>query len=514
MYFLLVTNTSSSPQNFAFGVRGLNCATDDADGDGLPDCWELTYFPSIYSYGPNDDPDGDGVSNLDEFLEGTSPINPLDFHPRLVVNAQNGTVNRSPSGTLTTNIPPKVWYTLGQTVQLTPIPNAGYSFLGWSGNASGNASPLFVTMNGHSNITAIFGITNPPTADYQFQNNLHSSVGSPPDLTNIAPGNVFMTDVVDGFPRTVYHFAQGSSVALTPANGVIPTNIYTAVLLFRFDAVSGWRRILDVKNPPADLGLYALNGALDFYNYPASGPANFPASNYVQVVITRDASSNVVTYLNGAQQFSFVDSGNLATLAGSPQMLRFFKDDTTEDAPGAIARIRLYDKVMPPTQVASLDRATAGPAPLQFVQPMYYSNHVMYLTLQVTPNFTYAVQASTNLASTNWVTITNVTSSTPLILISDPQAPNFVRRFYRGVASITMLTVARPAITNLTRLPGPQLSFTISGTPGASYTVEASTNLLNWTVRSNCTMAGNGLFQFLETNVTNPPIRFYRARYP
>ena len=318
--------------------------------------------------------------------------------------------------------------------------------------------------------------------------------------------------VLDGFPRTVYHFPPGSSVVLAPADGVIPTNIYTIVLLFRFDGIAGWRRILDFKNPPSDLGLYALNGALDFYNASPTGPNTFAPSNYVQAVITRDASSNVVAYLNGIQQFSFVDSGNLATLAGSPEMLRFFKDNTGEDSAGAIARIRLYDKVMPPNQVANLDRLTGGPAPLQFVQPMYYSNRVMYLTLQVTPNVTYSVQASTNFV--NWVAITNVTSSTPLILISDPQAPNFPRRFYRGLTQLTSVTVAQPVITNVTRLPGPQLSFTLTGTPGITYTVEISTNLANWTVRSNCTIPGDGLFQFLEPNAASPPVRFYRARWP
>ncbi|HSU52983.1 MAG TPA: LamG-like jellyroll fold domain-containing protein, partial [Candidatus Dormibacteraeota bacterium] len=513
MYFLLVTNTSGGPQNFTFGVNGQNCATDDADNDGLPDCWETTWWSSIFSYGPNDDPDGDGVKNIDEFLEGTDPTNPLSFHPRLQVTAANGVVNRNPAGTLTTNVPPKIWYNLGQVVQLTAVPNAGYSFLGWASNASGTLNPLSVTMNGHSNITAIFGVTNAPTADYQFQNNLHSSVGNPPDLTNIAPGNVFTTELVDGSPRTVYHFAQSSSVALLPANGVIPTNAYTVVMLFRFDGVSGWRRILDVKNPVSDYGLYALSGQLDFYPFGATGPTVFAASNYVQVVLTRDASSNVVCYLNGVQQVSFLDTGNYTTVDGVPQMLRFFKDNSSEDAGGAVARIRLYDKVMPPAQVASLDRLIAGPAPLQFVQPSFYSNHVMYLTLQVTPNFTYAIQASTNLI--NWTTFTNVTSATPLVLISDPQAPNFPRRFYRGVAQASNSSpVAQPALTNLTRPSANALSFTLVGTPGLAYTVETSSNLVNWIVRSNCTMNINGTFQFLETNTTNPPVRFYRARYP
>src|SRR5262249_44560791 len=158
-----------------------------------------------------------------------------------------------------------------------------------------------------------------------------------------------------------------------------------------FDNVSGWRRILDVKNPVNNNGLYALNGQLNFYPTGASGSSNFVASNYVQVVITRDASSNVVAYLNGSQQFSFVHNANYATLAGSPQLLRFFKDDSGEDASGTIARIRLYDKVMPPAQIAALDREVSGPAALRFVSPFYYSNRVMFLTLQVTPNVTYTI---------------------------------------------------------------------------------------------------------------------------
>jgi len=214
---------------------------------------------------------------------------------------------------------------------------------------------------------------------------------------------------------------------LTPANGVIPTNIYTAVLLFRFDNIGGWRRLLDVKNPPSDPGLYALSGSL--YYYPVIGASTtFAGSNYVQAVITRDAASNVVAYLNGAQQFSFTDINNYTTLSGSPQMLRFFKDDGSEDGAGAIARIRLYDKVMPPEQVATLDRLPTG---LQFIPPYYYSNGIFSLTLQLTPNVAYAIQASTNLI--NWTTISNVTATVSPITISDPQAATFPRRFYRGL---------------------------------------------------------------------------------
>jgi hypothetical protein len=430
MYYLFVTNNTASPQTFAMGVDGRNCATDDFDGDGLPDCWELTYFPSIYSYGPNDDPDGDGVRNLDEYLEGTDPTNPLSFHPRLLVTSQFGTVNLNPPGNPTTT-PPKVWYNLGQPVQLTATsPGPGYSFAGWGGDASGTANPLTVFMNGHSNIVALFALTNQPNADYQFQNNLHSSVGTPPDLSNIAAGNTFVSAVVDGVSRTVYRFPVGSSVQLSPADGVIPTNVYTMVLLFSFDAVNGYRRILEVKNPPSEYNLYDINGQLTFYPIASSPTVTIAPSNYVQVVITRDASSNTVAYVNGVQQFSFVDSPLYGTLAGSPQILRFLKDNGGEDASGTIARIRLYDKVMPPLQVAGLDRLPGGPGAPHFLMP-YVSGGVLNLPAQLTPGYSYRLLASPDLV--NWTTISTTTPGASPFTFTDPLGPTYPMRFYRLV---------------------------------------------------------------------------------
>ncbi len=46
--------------------------TQDTDGDGLPDAWEVQYFHSINHSG-TEDYDGDGLSNLQEYQQGTSP---------------------------------------------------------------------------------------------------------------------------------------------------------------------------------------------------------------------------------------------------------------------------------------------------------------------------------------------------------------------------------------------------------------------------------------------------------
>jgi len=48
----------------------------DADGDGLPDGWEILQFGSAAAFTGTDDPDGDGLPNARELSEGTSPVSP------------------------------------------------------------------------------------------------------------------------------------------------------------------------------------------------------------------------------------------------------------------------------------------------------------------------------------------------------------------------------------------------------------------------------------------------------
>lgn len=70
----------------------------------------------------------------------------------LVVTANNGSVVKNPN---------QLTYSSGTSVQLTALPNAGYTFTSWSGDASGSINPLTIVMNANKAITANFTI-NPP----------------------------------------------------------------------------------------------------------------------------------------------------------------------------------------------------------------------------------------------------------------------------------------------------------------------------------------------------------------
>ena len=59
----------------------------DSDNDGLADDWELAFFGNL-THGPNEDADGDGDTNLEEYLAGTDPTNPRNvLRPTIVKGA-------------------------------------------------------------------------------------------------------------------------------------------------------------------------------------------------------------------------------------------------------------------------------------------------------------------------------------------------------------------------------------------------------------------------------------------
>ena len=123
----LVTGDLNRVQD-AFGVT----VTVDSDGDGIPDWWMMQYFghPTGQA-GDNslasDDADGDGASNLQEYLAGTDPTNPNSVFRLSAAATANSTVTLTWPAVLgknyqiqyKTNLNDPVWLTAPGNVSVT-----------------------------------------------------------------------------------------------------------------------------------------------------------------------------------------------------------------------------------------------------------------------------------------------------------------------------------------------------------------------------------------------------------
>lgn len=59
---------------------------EDSDGDGLPDAWERAISGNLEEVDPNADSDGDGMSNLEEYLAGSYAFDPEDGFRVEIIN--------------------------------------------------------------------------------------------------------------------------------------------------------------------------------------------------------------------------------------------------------------------------------------------------------------------------------------------------------------------------------------------------------------------------------------------
>lgn len=197
-------------------------------------------------------------------------------------------------------------------------------------------------------------------ADYRFKGNLDSTVAGAPPASNIGSDNGFATEQVGGPPRSVLRFPKGGGLAIP--TGVAPNDNYTVAVLFRLEDLyippsgTGYRRILSLTDPDPDRGVYYYKGALDYYGANEMIGTRLASPNtYAQVVLRRSSDNQFAGYLDGVFQWnvtgSDVDTETLLTNG-----LRFFDDNgSTEEAAGAVARVRIWDGPLSADQINALD---------------------------------------------------------------------------------------------------------------------------------------------------------------
>ena len=118
----------------------------DSDADGVPDSWEQTYFAGLTNSATADF-DGDGSSNLQEFLDGTNPTNSISVLYHLTVINDGGSVTIQPASP---------GYTNGQTVMLTANALSNETFHAWLGDIVTRSNPVTLVMTNNKTVFARF----------------------------------------------------------------------------------------------------------------------------------------------------------------------------------------------------------------------------------------------------------------------------------------------------------------------------------------------------------------------
>ncbi|MBN1676799.1 MAG: Ig-like domain-containing protein, partial [Kiritimatiellae bacterium] len=146
-----------------FTIGTLN---EDSDGDSLPDSWEQQIIAasggsltSVWQVLPADDFDGDGVSNVAEYLAGTDPTDSSSYPTvSLVISGNPGAFGQSaPVGYGTNLVKAGMAVTASVTSPAYPTNGVQYTCTGWIGTgsvpASGSATNVSFSAGSDSTLT-------------------------------------------------------------------------------------------------------------------------------------------------------------------------------------------------------------------------------------------------------------------------------------------------------------------------------------------------------------------------
>lgn len=193
---------------------------------------------------------------------------------------------------------------------------------------------------------------------YDFSNGLVSSNDSAPALKPLGKEGVYTQEVLPELgtsKRTVYQFEANAGLQFdnSQAYGFL-NGSFTIEIYFRLKELESWKRVLDFKNRKSDNGCYIYEGRLNFFNFATGEKAPVKPNEYVHYVFSRDLETHMIKmYVDGESKVEFQDPGDEAVL-DQDQVLNFFQDDLiakNEASPGAVALIRMYDRVMTPVFV-------------------------------------------------------------------------------------------------------------------------------------------------------------------
>jgi hypothetical protein len=351
----------------------------DSDRDGLPDAWEVAYFidpDPTHPLNPANqrseaDPDKDGVSNLDEFLDDTNPISSVSLRPQLIVYSGAG-------GSVTVT-PMKLTYEPGESVTLTPHPTLPTGIVRWTGDLSGSESPAIVKMDKHKTIRASFAYAVPlPSgliAAWRGETNASDSIGGHHGTfytgTTVAVASITASGKVGrafDFDGTG-HIRVPDSPALKPGQLTVETWVFPTGRNGGFQAIVA-RGSSNNEDDTWYLGL--LDNTPQFWSHGnrlLQCPFAIPLNKWSHLAITFDGLVKRL-YINGAQAVSRDELGALVYDAAPVPMTigsDWANNSSNSRFVGRIDEVALYNRALTADEILSIYNADF--AGKNFAQP-------------------------------------------------------------------------------------------------------------------------------------------------
>ncbi len=362
-YSVVVTNGTGS-------VPSANAALLlDTDGDGLPDTWETASFGNLAQTATGDF-DSDGISNIDEYQDGTSPTSNAAYRPRLTILADGG-------GAVTVT-PLKPSYALGEVVTLTATASTPHTFHGWSGALTSQTSPETITMSANRTVKAHFISTPIPTGVvswWRAENDAVDAIGN--NNGTLLNGLSFATgEVGQAFDFTAADqqvkmnasptLAVGPGSGLTIEAWIKPTDLVERPIAeWNTGSGTGWGAHFWMSSSFSGLGgpgcLYTNLKDINNVDHYMFSPAGLVTPNVWQhVAVTYDrATGTTRLYRNGVVVAS-ANLGNFIPQTTTNFYLGHRPGTTTSSFSGQMDEPALYSRALTTDEIFALH--AGGPA--------------------------------------------------------------------------------------------------------------------------------------------------------
>jgi glucose/arabinose dehydrogenase len=304
---------------------------------------------------------------------------------------------------------------------------------------------------------------------------------------------------------------------------------WSKVWMFGFNNAAGEPALTYIDFTPVTGGNYPKvdfdpSNTSELNTTATPNPAALAANVQYHVVTVFNAASNTMSfYTNGMLADSAAMGGyNLTNL--NANVFRFgcgfYWPDP--DFNGLINEIRIWNSALAPNVITQ--DFVAGPdalVPVITAQPQ--SQNIL---AGGSANFGVTVAGTTPFAYQWRLNGTNLSGATTATLAVPNAMPvnagNYSVVITNAGGSVTSanaaltVTVSRPLISSYGAVAGPAFSIGGTGVVGQAYIFQATTNLAssNWTSLATNTPNANGVFQFVDTQFTNRPLRFYRITTP